>query len=130
MLTKIKIFRQFWPKSRFSSILTKIKISVNIDQNRNCSTFFSRIEIFINFDQDRDLHKDSPKSKFLEIWPKSRFFDQFDQIEIFMNFDQNRAFHKYSTKSKFFRNFLTKTAIFANVDRNRNSSKSLTINNI
>ena len=121
-MTKIKIFRLFWPRSKFSWILTKIEIFINIQQNRNVSKFFlpkprylqmlTEIEIIRKvwlwitfkccFVQNRHIGK---IENFRQFWPKSIFLKILTSLEIFKNFDQNRHIFKFWPKSTFFRNF-------------------------
>ena len=67
---KMEIFRRFWPKLKFSTVLTKIDIVKDFDRIHYFSRILTEYRIFRKFEINWDFSK---------IWPKSRRFENFDQ---------------------------------------------------
>ena len=138
-MTKIDIFRNF---RRFS---TNLQLFQNFSK---LNLYFRKTEILENFDRNRMFRKFdqnrnfsklsqiltnteffskvSPKSNPPKIWPKSKFFENYDQIRnFFENFDQNpKFFQKFGQNWNFFEKLIKieieKIEIFRKFDSNRN----------
>ena len=119
MLNKIKIFGQYWPKSKFFD---------NFYQHRNICKFLTQIDIFrknltiinifCNFVQNGHFSKFWPKSRISSTFIEDRDFSKIlTKFEIFVNYDQNRDLFKILTKVKIYLTILTKRNILLNFDQ-------------
>ena len=106
ILTWFRNFSIIWPKSKFFENFTKIEIFCKFSKKwkivenlikKNLSNFRK------NFDLKSKYFKKFTKIEIFGIWPKSKFFENFDQnrncSKVFEIFDKNRYFSNVLTKN-------------------------------
>ena len=103
----MKIFKKFWSKLRFLTVLLKIKMFGQFQ--KTCIFFFE------NIDQNRDFAKFLPNSGFSKILNNIEIFEDIDQNQYFRIFIAQSAFSRYFEN---FWNFLLQARFSGNFYQN------------
>ena len=126
-MTKIKIFKKFSPKLRFTSILTKIDSFQNFHQNWDFNEYneFWRISKFSkHYHENRNFPKIFTKigifNTFNQIWDLGKILNN---IQIFRKYWLKSWFPKILTKFEIFRKIWSNSRFFENFDQNRDFRK-------